>query len=195
MYYRCGYYQKSFSPIVFQTLLLGFLGFCLILVAFAAWIVSLIQRQQRVWTTTVLAGLLALWGLKYVLHWHDDLILYGMRDGMLRNYGLDEMRHFARDFDKLPKIPKNDVDGRTKLYWNILKNDDLPKTGLKEKYTFLAQCEAVVERDNIVYVDWGGFENHWGVCISVNDKRIDPQPQYWARIVRASDDIYFTFDY
>ena len=49
------------------------------------------------------------------------------------------------DFDKLPKIPINDVDGNTKFYWNRLKNDDLPKTRLKEKYKFLAQCEDVVE--------------------------------------------------
>lgn len=176
---------------IFQGLL-AFLGFCLILVTLATWIVSLIQKQQRVWTTAVLAGLIVLWGLKYVLPRPPDLILYGLRDGMLRNYGLDEMRHFARDFDKLPKIPDNDVGEHTKLYWNIT---DLPKTGLKERCAFLAQCEAVVERDNIVYVDWGGFNYYCGVCVSVNGKRIDPHPQYKARTVRASDDIYFSFDY
>jgi hypothetical protein len=190
--YWCGYYQESFAPIGLQELF-AFFGLVLILAAFITWIVSLIKKQQRIWTTTLLAALFALWGLKYILPWPHDLILYGLRDGMVRNYGPDEMRSFARDFDKLPNIPGNDVTEDMKLYWNGRGEIDLSKTGLKEKYKFLANCEDVVEFDNNVHVDWGGFENHWGFSISIAGKRIDPMPN--RRIIRMSDDIYFTSDY
>jgi hypothetical protein len=106
------------------------------------------------------------------------------------------MRRFARDFDQLPDIPINDVDGHTKFYWNRMVNDNLPKTGLKEKYLFLANCEDVVESDNIVNVDWGGFENHWGFSIGIKGKKIDLHNiNSRARIVRVADDIVFYSDY
>ena len=140
----------------------------------------------------MLAGLFALWGLKCVLPWPHDLILPAMRDGMLRNYGLDGIRHFAHDFDQLPNIPEHNLPGLTqKFYWNA----DLAKTGLKEKYPFLARCEAIVDADNKVHVDWGGFENHWGFSVSVNGKRIDPYLEPSNKIIRVSDDIYFKSDY
>jgi hypothetical protein len=192
--YWCGYYQKSFAPIGLQELL-AFFGLVLIFTSFVTWIVSLIKKQQQVWTTALLAGLFALWGLKYILPWPHDLILHGLRDGMVRNYGLDDIRHFARDFDQLSDIPINDLDGHTKFYWNRFPGD-LAKTGLKEKYLFLANCEAVVESDNKVHVDWGGFENHWGFSVAVDGKKIDSK--YFvpnARIIRVSDDIVFTSDY
>jgi hypothetical protein len=189
--YWCGYYQKSFVLIYFQELLALF-GLILILAALTTWIVSLIQKKQRIWTTALLAGLFALWGLKYVLPWPHDLILYGLRDGMLRNYGLDDIRRFARDFDRLPNLPEHNLAEPNKFYWNT----DLAKTGLKEKYLFLAQCEAVVEADNIVHIDWGGFENHWGLSVAVDSKGINPPHLVRSnRTIRASDDIYFTSDY
>jgi hypothetical protein len=187
--YWCGYYQKSFTPIGYQELL-ALLGLALFPVLLITWIFSLLQRKHRLWTTAMLAGLLAL------MPWPHDLILYGMRDGMLRNYKLDDIRHFARDFDQLPDIPINDVDEHTKFYWNWKVNDDLAKTGLKEKYPFLTWCEFITETDDVVYVYWGGFENHWGFAVDVNGKRIDPQilaPS--AKIIRVSDDVFFQSDY
>ena len=194
--YTCGYYQESFSPISLQELL-AFLGLVLIFVTFVIWIVSLVRKRQQHLATTLLVSLFVLGGLKYVIPWPHDLIIYGLRAGMMQNYGLNEMRRFARDFDKLPKIPNNDVNGHMKLYWNRLKNDDLPKTGLKQKYPFLANCEAVVEwDDNVVHVEWGGFENHWGFSVSVDGKRIDrPHLEPRNRIDRVSDDVFFTSDY
>jgi len=193
--YWCGYDQRSWSPIGFQGLLALF-GFMLLPVLLIVWIVSLFQKQQRLWTTGMLVGLLALMGLKYILPWPHDLILYGMRDGMLRHYNLDYMRRFARDFDQLPNIPENNLDGKTKFYWNRGKNSDLDRTGLKEKYPFLANCEDVVERDNRVSVDWGGFENHWGFTVAAKGNKIDPQylePN--NKIIRVSDDIFLKSDY
>jgi hypothetical protein len=109
---------------------------------------------------------------------------------MLGNYNLDDMRHFARDFNQLPRRPN--APASKKSYYN----DDLAKTGLKEKYPFLAWCEFIVETNDVVHVYWGGFENHWGFAVAVNGKRIDPQnlaPS--AKIIRVSDDVFFNSDY
>lgn len=115
---------------------------------------------------------------------------------MLKNYSPDEIRSFARDFDKLPKIPGNDVTEDMKLYWNRRGEIDLSKTGLKEKYKFLANCECVVEWTNIVCVEYGGFENHWGFTVAIDGKRIEPSHlNSNSRIIRASNDIYFFSDY
>ena len=193
--YCCGYYQKSFVLIFWQEIL-AFVGLVLIFIALIAWIVSLFQRKNRLATMALLLGLFSFWSLKYIVPWPHDLIRHGMRDGMLRNYSLDEMRGFARDFDQLPKLPQHDLDGRTKLYWNRRTDDDLPKTKLKDKYHFLANCEAVFECDNMVHVDYGGFENHWGFSVAVNGKRTDSQhPEPSNKIIRVSDDIFFTSDY
>ena len=191
--YWCGYYQKSFAPIGLQELL-AFFGLVLIFASFVTWIVSLIQRQQRIWTTTLLAALFVLWGLKYILPWPHDLILYGLRDGMLRNYGLANMRQFARDIHETP-TPTNLPPVFGKIF---MHQEDLNplKMHMGGKYPFVAQCEAVGEFNDIVQIDWGGFENHWGVSIAVDGKRIDPQHlEPGHRIIRASDDIYFTSDY
>jgi hypothetical protein len=188
--YWCGYDQRSWAPIFFQELLALF-GFILTLIALVAWIVSYINGQQFAWTTALLTSLFAM----YFLPSPHDLILYGLRTGMLRNYGLDSMRQFARDFDKLPYIPQNNLDGRTKFYW-ARPNEDLDKTQLKDKYPFLVNCESVVEWDNRVSADWGGFENHWQIFVATDGKRIDPEHlEPRNRIIRVGDDIYFMSDY
>ena len=110
---------------------------------------------------------------------------------MMRNYNLEDMRHFARDFDRLPRLP-NTLEPFKLFYWNR----DLDKTGLKEKYPFLSRCEAIVELNNRVDVSWGGFEDHWGFIVAVNDKRIDPEhSEQGNKIIRVSDDILFQSDF
>jgi hypothetical protein len=188
--YWCGYYQKSWAPIGWQEIL-ALLGFVFFLVLLILWLVSLFQRKQRAWTTAMLAGLLVLMAIKYVMPSPHDLILKGMNDGMLRNYKIDDMRRFAHDFDQLPRLPDT-LEIYKQFYWN----EDLNKTNLKEKYPFLATCEACMKWDNRVHVDWGGFENHWGFTVAVDGKRIDPQHlEPDNKIIRVSDDIFFQSDY
>jgi hypothetical protein len=182
--YLSGYYHFTALTLDLEALsaLLGFILFPILLIV---WIVSLFRRKHRLWTTAMLAGMLVFMGLKYILPPPDDLILYGMRDGMLRNYGLEDMRHFARDFDQLPCLP-NTLGVYKLYYWN----KDLAKTGLKEKYPFLAQCECISEADNEVSVVWSRY---WRLIVAVNGKkRIDPKHlETSLKIIRASDDIVF----
>jgi hypothetical protein len=182
--YWCGYYQKSFAPIGFLT----FFEFILFPILLIVWIVSLFQRQHRLWTTMMLGGILVFVGLKHILPWPDNLILYGMRDGMVRNYKLDGIRYFARDFDQLPRLP-NTLGVFKLFYWNR----DLANTGLKEKYSFLARCECISEADNEVSVVWSRY---WRLIVAVDGKkRIDPQHlETSVKIIRVSDDVVFASD-
>ena len=189
--YWCGYYQKSFSPILWVELLALF-GFILFLAALITWGVSLFQRKQRLWTTAVLVGLLSLW----MLPSSHDLILHGMRDGMLRNYSLDDVRHFAHDIEHLSSSSVSLVAGERIFMHQDL---DLAKIRLKEKYPFLTWCMCIAERTNVVSVEWGGFENHWGFTVAIDGKRIDPNPRnFWSpdhKTIRISDDIFLQSDY
>lgn len=192
--YSCGYYQTSFTPMGYNYLLALF-GLFLFLALFVVWIESLFRRQQRVWTTIAFAGLLALACLKYLTFWPHDMVRYGLRNGMLQHYGVDEMRRFAADFEKLPRRPDT-ISGYDKFYDNRPGVDELVGTGLKEKYPFLVRCEFMRKIGNTVCVNWGGFDNHWGFCVTTDGKPSEPNTG-WAsgKSLFVGDDIYFFSEY
>jgi hypothetical protein len=196
LYYSVGYNQGSTHPMLkkmlFELLAYFFIFPCLLII----WIMGLVRAKHRRWRTILLGSLLIMFVVHYFLPSAHDRILLGFRDGMLHNYGPEEMRSFARDFDKLPKNPGNDIDGTVKIYRNRIKDDDLAKTGLKERYKFLANYGEVEQWTNIVYVEYGGFDNHWGFLVSTDGKKIDPSDLYSeGKKIRASDDIYFQSEY
>jgi hypothetical protein len=123
--------------------------------------------------------------------------MYGMRDRMMRDYSLDDLRHLARDVDRIPRSP--DLPGSTTKGW---MRDELGETGLKKKYSFLMWPKDpdiqgpsyIAETDGVVDVRWGGaLIGHWGFSVAVNGKRIELDPG--TKISRVSDDIFFVFEY
>jgi hypothetical protein len=113
---------------------------------------------------------------------------------MLRNYGVANMRQFARDIHETP-TPTNLAPVFGKIF---MHQEDLNplKAHMGGEYPFVAQCESISEGDGVVYVDWGGFENHWSFSVGINGKKIDISninPR--ARHIRAADDIVFYSDY
>ena len=134
LYYSVGYNQESINPLLNKDLWELSAYFLIFPCLLAFWILGAARRKHRRWRSILVGSLLLMFVGHYFLPGAHDRILLGFRDGMLHNYGPEEMRSFARDFDKLPKIPENDADGNTKFYWNRRKDDDLSKTGLKEKY-------------------------------------------------------------
>jgi hypothetical protein len=145
----------------------------------------------------MLIGILALMGLRGMLP-PPILIMYGMRERMMRDYNLDDLRHLARDVDRIPRSP--DFPGSTTKGF---MREELGETGLMKKYSFLMWPKGVVglegpsyiaETDEVVDVRWGGaLAGHWGFNVAVNGKRIEPEPG--AKISRVSDDIFFVFEY
>jgi hypothetical protein len=196
--YWLGYYEESYTPI-FNDIFLWLAGFILLLVLIIIWIISLFRKKHRLWTTTMLTGLLVLNALEYIMPRPSDLIIYGMRNRMMHDCNLDTLRDFARDFDRLARLPNN-LPGSTKGYMN----EDLTKTGLKEKYPFLNWLKgsggfegpsSIAETDGVVDVRWGGaLAGRWGFSVAVNDKRINPPAESGIKFLRVSDDIYFIIE-
>jgi hypothetical protein len=115
-----------------------------------------------------------------------------MRDRILRDYGLDTLRHFARDFDRLPAVPKNNF-----FPGKVYQNEDLANTGLKDKYPFIAWIksnghegpEGINEEDGVVRIIWGG-RPYWGFSVAINGAKINPSTGSNEKKIRVSDDIY-----
>jgi hypothetical protein len=196
--YYFGYYQNSISPIVWSMNLTLVEFSILPLVLLITWIASMILRKHRFWTTAMLIGLLTLIGLQLtIMPPSHHLIVYSMKNRMMRDYSLDDLRHFARDFDQLPRLPDNEP-GPTKAF----RGWDLDKTGLKVKYPFLSWVKGpgfegpsfIIERDGVVNARWGSaLAGHWGFSVAVNGARANPSSSD-VKILRVSDDIFFIAD-
>ena len=138
--------------------------------------------------TIVLIGILALKMLESIMPAPVNLVIYGVRNRIVRDYSLDDIRKFAHDFDRLPNLS----DGKTYL------KDDLAKTGLEAKYPFLMTFvslhyrgpDAVQESDDVVYIS--GSRLQGGVYISVVLKENQAVPLTSdAPILCVSNDIVF----
>jgi hypothetical protein len=192
-YYWFGCYVTQFPFFVFRTTiwLIGFLMFPVLLIA---WIISMIQRKDRLWTTAMLIGLLVLTGLARIMLRPDNVIIHGLRDRILRDYSLDTLRQFARDIDQLSLPYQSPVAG-DKVF--IHEDLDVLKTSLKEKYPFLkvhGGPSSISEANGVVYVDWGSsFLGRWGFRVAVNGGSANPSViEPGVTILRASDDIFFS---
>jgi hypothetical protein len=197
--YWVGYFEKSYVPITIWRIL-GMVGFSLLFVQLFIWIFSLIRRNHRLWTTVMLISLFA---FKW-FEWFEDklppttnLIVHGMRDRILRDYSLDTLRHFARDFDRLPTLPKQNVRYGAVESFKEYRNEDLTNTGLKDKYPFIAWIksnghegpEGITEEDGGVYTTWG-VRPYWGFSVAINGAKINPSTGSNIKKFRVSDDIY-----
>jgi hypothetical protein len=188
--YWFGYYQ-TLLPLAWSMTLELVVLFIPLPVVLITWIVSMILRKDRLWMTATLIGLLVLVGLKFgfILPPPHHLIVYGMKNRMVRDYSLDDLRRLAHDVDLLPRSP-NEFPGPTKGFMG----EDLDKTGLKGKYPFLSWgggVSHISERDGLVNVRWGGEPaGYWGFSVAVNGGKANPS-SLDAKILRVSDDIFF----
>lgn len=164
-------------------------------VMLSAWGIAKIRGQDRAWASRFTVIFLAWSALTCFLPRPSQLIAFGLRDRLMKDYGVQQIREFARDFDQLP--PHNPYSsGPRKIYTRI----DLPQTGLTQKYPFLAWMKFsprsmgpsyVAEENGVVAVRWGGaLWGHWGFSVALNRKILDPVNPA-ATILKVSDDIYF----
>ena len=161
------------------------------------WVISLLRKNYRLWTTAILVGLLSLSALGNIMPASSILIMHGMRNRIIRDYSLDSLRNFARDFDHLPYLsnPLSDQLRHEKFY----SYDDLAKTGLESKYPFLklfkgphhSGPDAVTESNGTVYLSGNRMQS--GICfeVAINGAKIDP-PAPDAPVLYLSKDIFFS---
>ena len=192
--YWVGYFERSYIPIIIWRIL-GMVGFFLVFIQFFIWIFSLIRENHKLWITVILFSLLTFKWFEWFeskLPPPTNLIAYGLRDRILRDYSLDTLRHFALDFDRLPILPKNNV-----FPGKVYQNEDLANTGLKDKYPFIAWIksnghegpEGINEEDGVVRIIWGG-RPYWGFSVAINGAKINPSTGSNEKKFRVSDDIY-----
>lgn len=176
--------------------LLAVFGFLLLPGFFVIWVVFLIRKRQRLWATATLLSLLLLAGLKFIVPRPHDMVLYGLRNGMIRHFGAQEMRHFAADFDKLPALP-DPTPPVSKFYDNRSAINELKGTGLRERYPYLANCEFIRQSGDVICVNWGGLDNHWGFYVTTDGKALGPKAFSWfgGKNLHVGSDICFFSEY
>ena len=196
--YWMGYYEKSYSSLTYRDVLVPVVEFIAFLVIVITWIVSLIRKKQRWWTTGTIIGFLALIGLGQLMPHSNNLLVYGLRDRLVHENSLDDLRHFAQDFNQLPRQADN-LSGDTKSFMS----EDLAKSDLKKKYSFLSWVKGAVfngpsyvdETDSVVAVRWGGaLSGHWGFNIAVNGGKLDLPSEPYSKALRLSDDIFVVYE-
>jgi hypothetical protein len=195
-WYASDYYGSTYSPIItgaIMRIVCGVTLFIQIVVCIVAWI----RKHHRCMAAIVLVLLFGLNVVGDTMPYHNDLILSGLRDRILRDYGIEALKHFAVDFDRTPPLEKY----RMMLPVKIYKSEDLSGTKLVEKYHFLELYNSlgyggpnfVTESDGVVDVSWGG-RPHWGFRISVDGKALGAPITLGAKVLHVSDDIYFVLE-
>ncbi|HEV2329144.1 MAG TPA: hypothetical protein VGY56_10190 [Verrucomicrobiae bacterium] len=187
-------YSWADSAFILADLILRVLGALILLALAIALVISLFKRQRVRLVTAALVFVLALKCFEYILPDSKCLIIYGARNRAVGEYGLDSLRRFARDFDRLPDLERYSFALPDKDYGI----EDLQNTSLPGTYSFVKSRKSggprfVSDSHGIVTVQFGG-EPRWGFSISLNGRRIDPPRGYDFVQARASDDIYFELD-
>ncbi len=195
-WYVSDYYGSTYSPIItgaIMRVVCGVILFIQILVCIVAWI----RKSHRRIAAIVLALLFGLNVVGDLMPYHENLILSGLRNRILQDYGIEALRHFAVDFNGMPPIAKYNMMLPVKIY----KSEDLSGTKLVGKYRFLELYDSVgykgpnfiTESDGVVDVSWGG-RPHWGFRISVDGKALGAPITSDAKVLRVSNDVYFVLE-
>jgi hypothetical protein len=153
------------------------------------------RAKEQLWTTGMILGAAASIAVQsYLLPPPGSFIIYGIRDHVMRDYTLDDLRRFAQDMHQ--ETPNFNIShGNTS---GLSPNQRAAFQKLAGKYSFLkwgiakGDGPTIEGSDDSVYMEWGGpLYGHWGFSVGLLNGRNDPQPDPDLRILRVSDDIYF----
>ena len=165
-------------------------------------------KKGRLWSYV---GLLGFWPVVIVTFLlirvatpsGGELTMRGLRDRIMHDYTLDDLRRFAREVDEAGLLKDEDLVNQadTSGFTPQLR---YALTQLAEKYSFMRWLEDDEQwfgpsllnhaQDGVVDFEWGGGNRgHWGCSISINGSKNEPVSGPPAKILRVSDDIYFFF--
>jgi hypothetical protein len=165
------------------------------------WIFSIFKRRDRLWMTLIITGmLLSCVGINAVMP-PERFLLFGMRNRVVRDYGLGLIRKFANDFDHLPDIGHQYGEIALPIAVKTYTSEALLPLGMNQKYPFLAWVKSrysppgpsyVSEAGNVVSVRWGsGLRGQWGFNVYLRGQKFMPSTDAETYILLASDDICF----
>ena len=198
--YWLGYSETEVAFLAIDPIIGLFLEFAIFAYLFFVVILSLFVKPRSRWP---LYSLVAFWP-SVILTWYclglpGPLIARGLRDRVVHDYTLDDLRRFAREVDQAGLLKHGD--------W-IKYGGSLELTGqqkeafarINKNYTFMHMGEEArlvnFGEDNIVSFIWGGaLPGHWGCVISLDGSNNHAHDDSSAdtKILRVSDDIYFFY--
>jgi len=114
-------------------LMIWMVGSLIIPFLFVTWVISCMRKREALLTTLALASVVALKSLESTMPPPDDMVLYGVRNRIMHDAGVNTIRDFARAFDRLPVLANDNTNFGTKLYYQ----DDFAKTDFPKRYPFL----------------------------------------------------------
>jgi hypothetical protein len=206
-YYWMGYSDSSDVILAIDPIFGLLLEFCLFVYLFFLVIASLFQKPRNRWP---LYSLVVFWPLIILtvvsLGSCGPLIVRGLRDRIMHDYSLDDLRHFAQDVNQGISFKSNLSPRKGIIHgdtFGLTESEKKVYSHLKEKYSFLHRVEDSQGRsdasifsphDNLIVLAWGGaLLGHWGCSISANGSKNEVYPDRDTTILRASDDIYFFY--
>jgi hypothetical protein len=193
--YSMGFEESSFS-ILADPVMMGIPWLLIATFLILTWVSSLIRRKCYWWTTAMATGLVVLMAIEHFAPGARGLIVYGLRDRVMQDYGLDGLRRFARDVNQNGLLR----DGGGVSHGDISQLSDSEKTAyeeLEQKYTFLHWMSGSTsilnyQDNNVVNFEWGGaLSGHWGCSITIDGQKNESEIESGSMIVPVSDDIYF----
>ena len=193
-------YAESFEVGLVSDPILLLLTEFLLFAALAIWIIArLVKRKPcRVHLITLAAFWPVLIALFRLLPPAPVLIVHGLRDRILHDYTLADLRAFGHDAEQAGLVGM--LDGGTR---DFTEEQHQAFDRLKTHYRFLTWFSpngrdgvaSIYTNGGTLYIDWGGaLIGHHGFSINTDGYRNDPAPNRDVYDLRASDDIYFFFE-
>jgi hypothetical protein len=167
-----------------------------------------LARKQRLWSYV---GLLGFWPLVILTFYlvqtfakpAGELIAQGLRDRVMRDVTLDELRHFAKEVNDAGFLKVEDLVNPLDISpLTSQQRDGFAKLGAK--YPFMHWLDDGDQlrgpsllncgQDDVVEFEWAvKNRGHWGCSISIDGAKSETIPFPDAKILRVSDDIYFYY--
>jgi hypothetical protein len=206
--YWLGYSESSQAglasdPILGLLMECSIFGYLLFLV-----IISVFRKPRGRWP---LYSLIVFWPLVVLIEFSigrpGPLIVHGLRDRVMHDYSLDDLRQFARDVNQGISFKGNPPFGKWINHGDtseLTESEKIVYTRLRQKYPFThwmagpqgrAGPSIASPEDGVVVFEWGGaLPGHWGCSISTkgaNNEDGSDVPD--TTILHVSDDIYFFY--
>jgi hypothetical protein len=167
-----------------------------------------LAKKGRAWS---FIGLLGFWPVVLLTFFlvqtfaipGGEVTMRGLRDRVMDDYSLDDLRHFAKDVNDGEILKDEDLVSQSETS-GLTDSQRAALAQLVSKYPLMHWLDddekwfgpSLLDygQDNVVAFEWGGDNRgRWGCSISVDGSKNEPVYGSPMKVLRVSDDIYFYF--
>ncbi len=189
--YCQGFYEKPNHLFLLLPLWVAPFYFLIFLTLGSLAMFSLGRNLHRFWVTSAfLTFFVILIVTNLILPAPGNMLAYGLRNRVMRDYTLDDLRKFAHDADQAGLL-KESAPGSITPPAEAL-------TQLEIKYPFIRSKDNWGPRlmnfgdEDVVNFVWGGaLTGHWGCSIGIDGRKNEPDQVGHGLALPVSEDIYF----